>query len=69
MTSQMHIEIRQVYNLFQEPVEQLPGGLSIAEEKNQTVFKTKQVKKLAANLFTHLCMHFSIVINVYCLYT
>ena len=24
---------RQVYNLFQEPVEQLPLGLSIAEEK------------------------------------
>ena len=35
---------RQVYNLFQEPVEQLPLGLSIAEEKNQTVLKTKQLK-------------------------
>ena len=28
---------RQVYNLFQEPVEQPPLGFSIAEEKNQTV--------------------------------
>ena len=27
-------------------MEQLPLGLSIAEEKNQTVLKTKQVKKL-----------------------
>ena len=28
---------RQVYNLFQEPVEQPPLGFSITEEKNQTV--------------------------------
>ena len=39
---------RQVYNLFQEPVEQPPLGFSIAEEKNRTVLKSKQVKKLAA---------------------
>ena len=38
-------ETRQVYNLFQEPVEQPPLGFSLAEEKNQTVLKNKQVKK------------------------
>ena len=43
-----HSLTRQVYNLFQEPVEEPPLGFSIAEEKNQTVLKTKQVKKLAA---------------------
>ena len=34
---------RQVYNLFQEPVEQPALGFSIAEEKNQTVLKIKQI--------------------------
>ena len=38
------MKTRQVYNLFQEPVEQPPLGFSIAEEKSDS-FKTKQVKK------------------------
>ena len=46
-TKLLHRTTRQVYNLFQEPVELPPLGFSIAEEKNQTVLKTKQVKKLA----------------------
>ena len=40
---------RQVYNLFQEPVEQPPLDFSIAEEKNQTVLRTKQVFKCHLN--------------------
>ena len=39
-------ETRQVYNLFQEPVEQLPLGFSIAEEKNQS-FKAQTGKKIS----------------------
>ena len=45
---------REVYNLFQEPVE-LSLGFSIAEEQNQTVLKTKQVKKLAASWPRQTC--------------
>ena len=46
---------RQVSNLFQEPMEQPPLGFSIAEEKNHTVLKTKQVKKLAAPSASQTC--------------
>ena len=48
---------RQVYNLFQEPVEQPPLGFSIAEEKYQTVLKPKNVKKL--NLLPNLLPNLS----------
>ena len=43
-------ETRQVYNLFQEPVEQHPLGFSIAEEKIRQFKKPNRLKKLAAPL-------------------
>ena len=55
----LQLVTKQVYNLFQEPMEQPPLGFSIAEEKNYKVFKKKQVKKIVApsapsNLFPNL---------------
>ena len=51
----MHKETRQVYNLFQEPVEQPSLGFSIAEEKkSDSYFGEKKLRILLKTFKTNV---------------